>query len=88
MFLLNTDLALWQLSAKHFGKSGAIIIYTDMETEGRSSFILMQGNGESDAERVHMVWVSMFGTHIFKGKWRTERMQKMQCYLEATETGQ
>lgn len=29
-----------------------------------------------------------FSTHIFKGKWRMEGMQKIQSYLEATETGQ
>lgn len=45
----------------------------------------MQGNGESDAERFGYL---SFSTHIFKGKLRMEGMQKMQSYLEATETGQ
>lgn len=48
----------------------------------------MQGNGESDAERMHMVGYLSFSTHIFKGKWRMEGMQKMQSYLEDTEIGQ
>lgn len=29
-----------------------------------------------------------FSTHIFKGKWRIEGMQKIRSYVEATETGQ
>lgn len=40
--------------------------YTEIETEGGSSFIPMQGNGESDAERVHMLWVSKFQHPYFQ----------------------
>lgn len=37
-----------------------------MEMEGGNSFIPMQGNDESDAERMHMVWVSKFQHSYFQ----------------------
>lgn len=58
-------------------KSGAIISCADMGTEEGNGFIAMQGNGETDAERM----LKGFGTYIFKGKWRMEGMPKSEDRL-------
>lgn len=59
-----------------------------MEMEGGNSFIPMQGNDESDAERMHMVWVSKFQHSYFQRQMKNGGDARDTGYLEATETGQ